>query len=60
MQKQFESMLLKHNQIIENEVQINYEKNLRISQLKTLMRIYKVKNREVYKSLQREYMELIR
>jgi len=60
MQKQFESMLLKTNQIIENEVQINYEKNLRISQLKTLMRIYKVKNREIYKSLQREYMELIR
>ena len=60
MQKQLESMLLKINQVIENEVIQNYEMNIRISQLKMLMRIYKVKNKEIYRSLHREYMSLIK
>lgn len=60
MKTQFEMQLMKPNQIIENEVQINYELNNRISQLKTLMRIYKRKNREIYKSLHRDYLSLIR
>ena len=60
MKTQFESMLLKINQIIENEVIQNYEKELRISELKTLMRKFKEKNVEKYRSLHREYLELIR
>jgi len=60
MQKQFEIQLMKPNQVIENEVQINYELNNRISQLKMLMRIYKTKNKIIYKSLHREYLELIK
>jgi hypothetical protein len=60
MKTQFEMQLMKPNQIIENEVEINFERNVRISTLKTLMRIYKVKNKEIYKSLHREYLELIR
>jgi hypothetical protein len=57
---QYESMLLKPNQVIENEVEINYELNNRISQLKILMRVYKTKNKIIYKSLQREYLEIVR
>jgi hypothetical protein len=60
MQNQLGIKLMKPNQIIENEVEINYELNNRISQLKILMRIYKTKNKEIYKSLHREYLELIR
>ena len=57
---QFEIQLMKPNKVIENEVEINFERDVRISQLKMLMKIYKVKNKEIYKSLQREYLELIR
>jgi hypothetical protein len=60
MKTQIEMQLMKPNQIIENEVRINFERNVRISTLKTLMRIYKVKNKEIYKYLQREYSELVR
>jgi hypothetical protein len=60
MKNQFESMLLKTSPVIENEVEINFERNVRISTLKTLMRIYKAKNKIIYKSLQREYFDLIR
>ena len=60
MQKQFELMLLKANQVIENEVEINFERNVRISQLKTLMKKYKIKNIELYKSVQQEYLSLIK
>jgi hypothetical protein len=60
MQKQFELMLLKDNKVIENEVIQNYEMNIRISQLKTLMKKYKIKNIELYKSVQQEYLSLIR
>jgi hypothetical protein len=57
---QFEIQLMKPSQVIENEVIQNYEINVRISNLRTLMRVYKTKNKEIYKSLHREYMELIR
>jgi hypothetical protein len=60
MKTQFEIQLMNPNPIIENEVELNYEKELRIANLRSLMRIYKRKNREVYKSLHREYMELVR
>ena len=53
-------MLLKANKAIENETIQNYEMNIRISTLKTLMRIYKVKNREIYKRVQSEYLALTR
>ena len=58
--KQFESMLMNPNPIVEFETIHNYEKELRIANLRTLMRIYKKKNKEIYKSLHREYLELIR
>jgi len=60
MQKQIEVKLMNPIREIELETQLNYEKNLRISQLKTLMRIYKVKNKIIYKSIHREYLELIK
>ena len=60
MKTQFESMLLKQNPLLENEVIQNYEKEYRISELKILMKKYKCKNKEIYRSLQREYLELIR
>jgi hypothetical protein len=60
MKTQFESMLLNQNKIIENETLQNYEMNVRISMLRKMLRVYKVKNKIIYKSLHREYMELIR
>ena len=57
---QFEIQLMKPNKVIENEVIQNYEKEYRISELKILMKKYKCKNKEIYRSLQREYLELIR
>jgi len=51
---------MKPNQVIENEVEINFERNVRISQLKMLMRIYKTKNKIIYRSLHREYLSLIK
>jgi hypothetical protein len=60
MKTQLEIQLMKPNPIIENETIQNYEMNIRISTLKTLMRIYKSKNKIIYKSLHREYLELIR
>jgi hypothetical protein len=60
MKTQFEIQLMKPNQVIENEVEINFERNVRISQLKMLMRIYKTKNKIIYRSLHREYMSLIK
>jgi hypothetical protein len=60
MKTQFESMLLNQNKIIENETLQNYEMNVRISMLRKLMRIYKTKNKEIYKSLHREYLSLIK
>ena len=60
MKTQFGSMLLKQNPLLENEVRLNYEKEYRISELKILMKKYKCKNKEIYKSLHREYLELIK
>jgi hypothetical protein len=60
MKTQLESMLMKPNPIIENEVQLNYEKNVKIEQLRKLMRIYKNKNKEMYIPIHREYFDLIR
>jgi hypothetical protein len=57
---QLESMLLNQNKIIENETIRNFEVELKISTLRKLMRIYKRKNREIYKSLHREYLSLIK
>jgi DNA repair ATPase RecN len=54
------NQLLNQSRELEFETQLNYEVNVRIDQLRTLMRIYKKKNRELYKYLNREYLELIR
>ena len=51
---------MKPNPTIENETIQNYEKELRIANLRTLMRKFKVKNIEIYKSLHSEYLSLIR
>ena len=48
------------NRELEFEIQLNYEKCVRIEQLRSLMKIYKRKNRELYKKIQREYFDLIR
>jgi len=48
------------SQELVNETIQNYEKELRISELKTLMRKFKEKNVEKYRSLHREYLSLIK
>jgi hypothetical protein len=60
MQKQIEIKLMNTIREIEFEIQLNYEKCVRIEQLRNLMKIYKRKNRELYKRIQREYFDLIR
>ena len=57
---QLEIQLMKPNPIIENEIIQNYEKELRIANLRALMRIYKRKNVEMYKIVQSEYLALIK
>jgi hypothetical protein len=57
---QFEIQLMKPVKEIENEVQLNYEKEYRIYTLKILMKKYKARNIEIYKSIQQEYLSLIR
>jgi hypothetical protein len=54
------NQLLNQNRELEFEIQLNYEKCVRIEQLKNLMKIYKRKNRELYKRIQREYFDLVR
>ena len=54
------NQLMNPNRELEIEVQLNYEKCVRIEQLRNLMKIYKRKNRELYKRIQREYLSLIK
>jgi hypothetical protein len=60
MKNQLEIQLMKPIKEIEFETQLNYERIERIEQLRKLMRIYKRKNKEIYKSIHREYFDLIR
>jgi hypothetical protein len=54
------NQLMDPNRELEFEIQLNYEKCVRIEQLRSLMKIYKRKNRELYKRIQREYFDLIK
>ena len=54
------NQLMYPNQELVNETLINFEIESRIEYLKKLMKKYKVKNIEVYKTLHREYMSLIK
>jgi hypothetical protein len=60
MKTQIESMLLNPKIELINETIMNYNRECRIEYLKKRMRVYKAKNRELYKMIQREYLDLIR
>jgi hypothetical protein len=51
---------LNQNSDLEFEIQLNYEKCVRIEQLRNLMKKFKNKDKELYKRFQREYFDLIR
>jgi hypothetical protein len=54
------NQLMYPSQELVNETLINLEIESRIEYLKNLMKIYKKKNRELYKRIQREYLALIK